>query len=205
MISSRKRAGGNTGCPISFLGGRANPSPRLAALLIILLLAPAGAFAAPRQKGAARHRSGGRAADAPRRPAREAAARGEDADGGAGIPVHISRLETPDGPYVVATIGDFPSDLDGRRQEFLGRDFFENFAGEVLGIGDPGATLKLAMLPQEREDRRECDFTFGKLSGHMVVMVQKRRVVVACSFAETEAQPKLLAGAWGPAGARLAG
>jgi hypothetical protein len=144
-------------------------------------------------------------AGAPQRAAREAAPRGEEADGDAGIPVHISRLETPDGPYIVATIGDFPTDLDGRRQEFLGREFFENFAGEVFGIGDPGATLKIAMLPQEREDRRECDFTFGKLSGHMIVMVQKRRVVVACSFGEAEGQPKLLAGAWGPAGARLAG
>jgi hypothetical protein len=205
MISSRKRAGGNTGCPVSFLGGRANPSPRLAALIVILLLAAASAFAAPRQKEAPRHRGGGRAADAPRRPAREAAGRGEEADVDAGIPVHISRLETPDGPYIVATIGDFPTDLDGRRQEFLGREFFENFAGEVFGIGDPGATLKIAMLPQEREDRRECDFTFGKLSGHMIVLVQKRRVMVVCSFAEAEGQPKLLAGARGPAGARLAG
>jgi hypothetical protein len=51
------------------------------------------------------------------------------------------------------------------------------------------------MLPQEREDRREGDLTFGKLSGHMIVLVQKRRVVVACSFAEGEAEPRLMAAA----------
>ncbi len=73
----------------------------------------------------------------------------------------------------------------------------------MLGLGDPdsGTTLKIAMLPQERDDRREGDLTFGGLSGHMIVLVQKRRVVVACSFAESEAQPGLLASAGRAAGA----
>jgi|SRR5438105_6127517 len=205
MISFRKRAYGNTGCSISFLGGRAprsNPSLRLAALVVILLLAAAGAFASPRQRKAAKPQSDEPAAGAPQKPARKAAGRGDDGDGK--IPVHVSRLDTPDGPYIVATIGDFPSDLDGRRQEFLGRDFFERVASDVLGIGDheTGATLKMAMLPQEKDDRREGDFTFGELSGHMIVLVEKRRVIVACSFAEAEAQPKLLAATGRLAGGR---
>ena len=50
------------------------------------------------------------------------------------------RLDTPDGPYIVATIGHFPSDLDGRRQEFLGGEFFEHFAKDVLEIGDPDSS-----------------------------------------------------------------
>jgi hypothetical protein len=207
MISFRKRALKNTGWPISFLGGRgprAKASPSLPALVILLLLAAAGADASPRQKNSAKPRGGEHTADAQRESARgadgqseKADGQGEKADADSKIPVRISRLETPDGPYIVATIGDFPADLDARRQDFLGRDFFERFAGEVLGMGDPdsGATLKIAMLPQEREDRREGDLTFGKLSGHMIVLVQKRRVVVACSFAEGEAEPRQMAAA----------
>ena len=205
MISFRKHALSDTGCSVSFLGGRgrrANPSPGLAALAV-LLLAAAGAFAAPQQKGAGKPRSGEHVADAQKESA--PAGRDEKSGGDSKIPIRISRLETPDGPYIVATIGDFPADLDGRRQDFLGRDFFEHFAGDVLGIGDPdsGATLKMAMLPQEKDDRREGDFTFGDLSGHMIVLVQKRRVVVACSFAEHAAEPKLMAAIEKFAGARV--
>jgi hypothetical protein len=53
--------------------------------------------------------------------------------------------------------------------------------------------LKVAMLPQEKENQREGDFTFGKVSGHMVVLVEKRRVLVACTFSETERKPLLMA------------
>lgn len=199
MISFRKRAFGNTGCSISLLNRRrprANPSPRLAALMVILLFAVAHAAATPRQKGLTKAQSGKHLTGAPQRSAREAPGRGEESGRDAKIPIRISRLDTPDGPYIVATIGDFPSDLDVRRQEFLGREFFEHFAKDVLEIGEPdsSATLKVAMLPQEKDNQREGDFTSGKLSGHMVVLVEKRRVMVACSFAEAEeSQPKLLA------------
>jgi hypothetical protein len=198
MITFRKRADGDAGCFISFLNRRrprANLSPRLAALTFIFLFAAAGAFASPRQKEASKAQSGEHVADAPQQPAREAPGRSAETGADAKIPIHISRLDTPDGPYIVATIGDFPSDLDGRMKEFLGDEFFEHFAKDVLGIGDPdsSATLKIAMLPQEKDNQREGDFTSGKLSGHMIVLVEKRRVMVACSFAEIEAQPKLLA------------
>ncbi|MDQ3744630.1 MAG: hypothetical protein M3444_09635 [Acidobacteriota bacterium] len=169
-------------------------------MVILLLLAVAGADASPRQKNSAKPKGSEHTADAARGAdgqSDKADGQGDRADADSKIPVRISRLETPDGPYIVATIGDFPADLDARRQDFLGRDFFERFAGEVLGMGDPdsGTTLKIAMLPQEREDRREGDLSFGKLSGHMIVLVQKRRVVVACSFAEGEAEPRQMAAA----------
>jgi hypothetical protein len=211
MISFRKRAIKNTGWPISFLAGRgprASQAPRLAALVIFLLLAAEGAYASPQQKDSAKPKDGEHVADAPRDPARASAGQNsESGDGDAKIPIRVSRVETPDGPYIVATIGDFPADLDARRQDFLDHDFFERFASEVLGLGDPdsGQTLKIALLPQEREDRREGDVTFGKISGHMIVLVQKRRVVVACSFAEEEATPKLMAAAAGREGLRFAG
>ena len=208
MISFRKHALSDTGCSVSFLGGRgrrANPSPGLAALAVCEQCANKYLYE-PQQKGAGKPRSGEHVADAQKESAPEAAGRDEKSGGDSKIPIRISRLETPDGPYIVATIGDFPADLDGRRQDFLGRDFFEHFAGDVLGIGDPdsGATLKMAMLPQEKDDRREGDFTFGGLSGHMIVLVQKRRVVVACSFAEDAAEPKLMAAIEKFAGARVA-
>jgi hypothetical protein len=122
------------------------------------------------------------------------------------IPIRVMRVETPDGPGVLATIGEFPSDLNEAGQEFLKREFFEHFASDVLGLGDSDsarATLKMAMLPQEKENQREGDFTFGKLSGHMVVLVEKRRVLVACTFSEAERRPQLLAAVrrlWAAAG-----
>ena len=209
MISFRKHALGGTGWPVSFLDAclrRVNPSP-IPAAFVVILLAAAGAFASPQQKGAAKPESGEHVADGQKESARGAADGAEKSGADSKIPIRISRLETPDGPYIVATIGDFPADLDGRRQDFLGRDFFEHFAGDVLGFGDPdsGATLKVAMLPQEKDDRREGDFTFGSISGHMIVVVQKRRVMVACSFAEDEDGPKLMAAVEKFAGARFAG
>src|SRR5215204_1648706 len=116
------------------------------------------------------------------------------------IPIRVMRVETPDGPGVVATIGEFPEDLNQAGQEFLKREFFERFASDVLGFGEstPGTTLKVAMLPQEKENQRECDFTAGKVAGHIVVLVEKRRVLIACTFSEAGRTPQLLAGAGAP-------
>ena len=178
MNSFRKHAAGSTRRPDSFLGGRAR-GKRAAALLALLLLAQTGAFAAPRQQKQP-------AAPAATEPAVEAK-----------IPIRVKRVEMPDGPGVVATIGEFPEDLDAAGQEFLKREFFEHFATDVLGFGEsiPGMTLKVAMLPQEKENQRECDFTVGKVSGHIVVLVEKRRVLIACTFSEAGQKPQLLAGA----------
>ena len=177
MMSFRKHAAGSTRRPDSFLWRRALEA---VALLTLLLAAHAVANATPQQKG---QRDGAAAAE----PAVEAK-----------IPIRVKRVETPDGPGVVATIGEFPEDLNEAGQEFLKREFFESFASDVLGFGESmrGATLKVAMLPQEKENERECDFTVGKVSGHIVVLVEKRRVLIACTFSEKAQKPQLLAGAW---------
>ena len=180
MMSFRKHAAVSTRRPDSFLWRRALEA---VALLTLLLAAHAVAGAAPpQQKGQ----------EAP------AAANNEPAVESK-IPIRVKRVETPDGPGVVATIGEFPEDLNEAGQEFLKREFFEHFATDVLGFGEtaPGVTLKVAMLPQEKENQRECDFTAGKVSGHIVVLVEKRRVLVACTYSKAGQKPQLLAGAEG--------
>src|SRR5215207_1149674 len=165
MMSFRKHAAGSTRRPDSFLRGRARGA-KAGALLALLLLAQTGAPAATRPQ---------KQQVAPAEPAVEAK-----------IPIRVKRVETPDGPGVVATIGEFPEDLNEAGQEFLKREFFEHFATDVLGFGEttPGTTLKVAMLPQEKDNQRECDFTAGKVAGHIVVLVEKRRVLIACTFSE---------------------
>jgi hypothetical protein len=153
------------------------------ALAALVLAAHAAASAAPRQQPRGQQSPPPAAAD--KEPAVEAQ-----------VPIRVKRVETPDGPGVVATIGEFPEDLNEAGQEFLKREFFEHFASDVLGFGESaqGATLKVAMLPQEQENQRECDFTAGKVAGHIVVRVEKRRVLIACTFSEATQKPQLLAG-----------
>lgn len=172
MMSFRKHAAGSTRRPDSFLWRRALES---VALLTILLAAHAVAGAQQKQ------------------PAAPAADEGVAVH--AQVPIRVERVEMPDGPGLVATIGEFPEDLNEAGQEFLRREFFEHFATDVLGLGEAtqGATLKMAMLPQEKANQRECDFTAGKVSGHIVVLVEKRRVLIACTFSEAERKPQLLA------------
>jgi hypothetical protein len=176
MMSFRKHAKVSTRRPDSFLWRRALESVALATLL---LAAQAVTNAAPQQKG----QQDGAAAEEPAVEAK--------------IPIRVKRVETPDGPGVVATIGEFPEDLNEAGEEFLKREFFESFANDVLGFGESmrGATLKVAMLPQEKENQRECDFTVAKVAGLIVVLVEKRRVLIACTFSEVGQKPQLLAGA----------
>ncbi len=200
MISFRKHAAESTRRPNSLLGRRtAESATRFALVTFILLAAAAGTAASPRVQTQGQ---AGAKAESPA-PAAQPAAKGEEAEDGEGgeessrIPIRVTRVETPDGPGVVATIGEFPSDLNEAGQEFLKREFFEHFASDVLGLGDADtsarAMLKVAMLPQDKENQREGDFTFGKVSGHMVVLVEKRRVLVACTFSEVERKPLMLA------------
>jgi hypothetical protein len=170
-------------------------TPRVAALILSLLAAAANGAASTQQKGREKTQGKGHAAATSRTPEQTPSNQGEESAEENKIPIRVTRVETPDGPGVVATIGDFPSDLDKGGQDFLKREFFEHFASDVLGLGDsePHTTLKVALLPQEKENQREGDFTFGKLSGHMVVLVEKRRVLVACTFSEAESTPQLLA------------
>ncbi|MDT5159570.1 MAG: hypothetical protein QOH51_3927 [Acidobacteriota bacterium] len=198
MISFRKHALEGTRCPNSFLKRRprrADTTSRVAVLILLLLAADANGAASTGQKGREKTRGEGHRAVASQTPARKAPGRGDESAGESKIPIRVTRVDTPEGPSVVATIGDFPADLNEGGQDFLKREFFEHFASDVLGLGDSEshATLKVALLPQEKENQREGDFTFGKLSGRMVVLVEKRRVMVACTFSEAESVPQLLA------------
>jgi hypothetical protein len=204
MISFRKHAAESTRRPNSFLGRGlrvASAAPRFALLTLIIASAASGGAASPRaqqpqdkarqQEDQAGTKGSEPAAESPANSGGKAEPIEE-----AKIPIRVTRVETADGPGVLATIGEFPSDLNEAGQEFLKREFFEHFASDVLGLGDSDstrATLKVAMLPQEKENQREGDFIFGKLSGHMVVLVEKRRVLVACTFSEAERKPQLLA------------
>ena len=194
MISFRKHAPGNTRRPDSLLKGRAHVAG--AAALLMLLLAAPWASAAPRQKEGAGSRGGQTQPAAPGKDAGAARESGEASAADSKIPVRITRVNTPEGPGVFATIGEFPEDLNESGQDFLKREFFEHFASDVLGLGESGAeraTLKVALLPQEKENQREGDFRLGKVSGHMVVLVEKRRVLIACTFSEMEEAPQMLA------------
>ncbi len=197
MISFRKHAAESTRRPNSFLKRAAGRAHVAALTCLLLLCAQAQAFASPQKETRPEARPGAPAAEAPKAQGREEEAGGEESAGQTKIPVRVRRVNTPGGPGIFATIGEFPTDLNEAGQEFLKREFFEHFASDVLGLGEadtPGATLKIAMLPQEKDNQREGDFTFGKLSGHMVVLVEKRRVLIACTFSENERVPQLLAG-----------
>jgi hypothetical protein len=194
MISFRKHAAQSTRRPNSLLGLAAQAAPSFALLTLIILAASTGAAAStPVQK---QEQAATGAEPAAETPARSASGRKDEPAEEARIPIRVTRVEMPDGPGVLATIGEFPSDLNEAGQEFLKREFFEHFASDVLGVGESDsarATLKLAMLPQEKENQREGDFTFGKVSGHIVVLVEKRRVLVACTFSEAGGKPLLMA------------
>jgi hypothetical protein len=194
MISFRKHAPESTRRPNSLLDSRSRRA-RASALLILLLAAP-WAPAAPRQTQGARSHDGQTPAAAPGKMAGGAQRKAEAPVADSKIPVRVTRVNTPEGPCVFATIGEFPEDLSEGGQDFLKREFFEHFASDVLGLGESGeerATLKVALLPQEKDNQREGDFRLGKVSGHMVVVVEKRRVLIACTFSDTEETPQLLA------------
>ena len=195
MISFRKHAPESTRRPDSFLKSRAHVAGP-AALLLLMLAASWAAAAPTRQNEGTKSRDGQAPAAAPGKAASGARGAAEANVADSRIPVRVTRVNTPEGPAVVATIGEFPDDLQDARQEFLRREFFEHFASDVLGLGESGeerATLKVALLPQEKDNQREGDFRLGKVSGHMVVVVEKRRVLIACTFSETEEAPQLMA------------
>lgn len=198
MISFRKHAQESTRRPNSLLAGSARAAYAAAcvsALLSLLLCAAPDAAAQGRKRRSASKPQAGA-------PSQKNAAPDEKGEGAADVsakeghvPVHVGRVETAEGPVVFATIGEFPSDLNEAGQEFLRQEFFQHFASDTLGLeeSDPkSATLKVAMLPQEKENQREGNFTFGKVSGHILVLVERRHVYVACALTK-EATPQMLA------------
>jgi hypothetical protein len=142
-----------------------------AVLLAALMLLPPPALAAGQS---------GQAGQAP------AAKAGASAAGDDGVPVRITVAGTKDEPHLVATIGEFPFDLDEAGKQFLKQEFFEHFFANTFGleVSEVRSTLKIKLLPQTKETEREGEFDFDGINGRMHVAVAKRTVLVTCRFTE---------------------
>ena len=154
-------------------------------MLGIILTAGTAAFASARQNETA--------AAQPPAPARKADPAGqppgapEEFDASE-VPVKVYVAGTPEDPYIVARIGDFPEDLGELGKEFLKREFIEHFIRDVMGLG-AGAraqTLKIALLPQQDAREQECSFTVGEVSGRITVRLAARQVFVLVSLDDEE-------------------
>ncbi|HEV3468022.1 MAG TPA: hypothetical protein VG148_01765 [Pyrinomonadaceae bacterium] len=181
MITFRKHASGITQRFDSRLERRARSAravPRIAAALAIILAAAAAGAASQKQDGGAQPQAAGRASSGPQ------------------VPVKVYVAGTPEDPCIVARIGDFPEELGQPGEEFLQREFIEQFMRDVLGLsaGGGAAALKIALLPQENVREQECSFTFGEVSGRITVRLAERSVLVLVSFADKDAAaPTLVA------------
>lgn len=190
MIRFRKHATANTAFHVSPSGRlplRGDAGRSSAALIILLFVASASTFATPRPGKLV----GKRKAAEP-----STCAQAQKTKRDAKVPVSVSRLETPDGPPgIVAIIGEFPCDQDEVGQVYLARAFFQHVAAAVLGLdstdSESHTMIEVAMLPQEK-NQREGDFSLGKLKGHILVVVEKRRVIVTCTF-KVEQNPQQIA------------
>jgi hypothetical protein len=193
MITFHKHAAAGTDCHVSLPGGvprRGHAWTRFAALILLLFAASATAYATPRQEKRGRvqkaEKSGPRARAAETRP-------------DANVQVRLTRFDTQNGYGIFADIGEFPSDLTLIAQYFLEREFFERFVSDMLGLDDSRSSqsntaLKVAMLPQ-KQNLREGDFIFGRMKGHIIVVVEKRRVMVACTLEKQHLPPPQIAAA----------
>jgi hypothetical protein len=191
MITFRKHATASPAfhvSPFGRLACRGDAGRFFAALIIPLLVASATALATPKSR---KHVGKHKAAE----PSTRAQAQKTKRD--AKVPISVSRLETPDGPGLIAIIGEFPSDLEEVGQVYLAREFFQHVAAAVLGLdstdSESHTMIEVAMLPQEEKNQREGDFILGRLTGHIVVVVEKRRVIVRCTFTEAQNQPQQIA------------
>lgn len=147
----------------------------VAVLLAALLLTPSPAFAT------------GGAGQSGQAPAAKAGAKaGAAAKDDDGVPVRITVAGTKNEPHLVATIGEFPFDLDEAGKQFLKQEFFENFFANTFGleVSDVRSTLKIKLLPQTKETEREGEFAFDGITGRMHVAVARRTVLVTCRFTE---------------------
>jgi hypothetical protein len=153
-----------------------------AALIILQFIVSATALAAPQRRKHVGKR------DAAKTSTR---AHAKETKADAKVPISVNRLDTSDGSGIIAIFGAFPSDLvDETGQAYLEREFFEHVVAAVLLLDDSQDSesypmIEVAMLPQEK-NQREGNFTFGKLKGHITVVVEKRRVIVRCIFAEEQ-------------------
>jgi hypothetical protein len=112
------------------------------------------------------------------------------------VDVKVYVAGTPEDPYILARIGDFPEDLGELGQEFLKREFIEHFIRDVMGLSGQGraGALKIALLPQADAREQECSFNNGEVSGQITVRLAERHVFVLVSLDhEKPAAPTLRA------------
>jgi len=175
--------------------GGARAVPRIVAVLAMIFAANAAGAETQAHDGGAQSQTAGRAADpAPQQEAAQEAGAGGGA--AAEVPIKVYVAGTPEEPFVVAKIGDFPSELGEMGKEFLKREFLEHFIRDVLGMGGGGraAALKVALLPQQEANEQEGSFTFGEVAGRITVRLAERHVFVFVSFEDKQAAaPTLLA------------
>ena len=193
MITFRKHAIASTDRHVLLLGRlprRGHVWTRFAALIVLLFIASATAFATPRQEKRLRGQKA-------RKPAPRAQAKEAKPD--TNVPVRLTRFDILNGHGILADIGEFQTDLTEIGQYFLEREFFERFASNALGLDDSqgptsNTVLKVAMLPQKK-NKREGNFIFGRVKGHIIVVVEKRRVTVACTLKKEQHLPQQIAAA----------
>ena len=103
---------------------------------------------------------------------------------GTEVDVKVYVAGTPEDPYILARIGDFPEDLGEAGKEFLKKEFIEHFIRDVMGLGERNRpeALKIALLPQEDAQEQECSFNAGEVSGRITVRLAARHVFVLVSL-----------------------
>jgi hypothetical protein len=171
--------------------------PRIVAILGIIFVSGVGVAASAGQSEAAGGAQAPAAAAAAERK-REPRGSAQDYVEGTEVDVKVFVGGTPEDPYILARIGDFPEELGDLGKEFLKREFIEHFVRDVMGLGAQGRpeALKIALLPQEDAREQECSFTSGEVSGSITVRVAERRVFVLVSLdREKPAVPTLRAAA----------
>ena len=183
MSSFQKHANDGTQCPDSRPGRRANGKgkhPRAAALMSCLLMAAVCSAAAPVSNAQDAYNPDQTNASRPPAQGRPANDEGHEL----AVPVRLHFAGSRQRPLVIATIGDFPANLGEAGKGFLTPEFFERFITDTLKLGglESRTTLKIALLPQNNANERQCSFTLEDLEGHMSVVVMERRVLVVCTF-----------------------
>jgi hypothetical protein len=170
--------------------------PRIVAALSVMLAAAAHGAAAQTPEGF-EAQSAGRARESVtktegRAPSAEAGGRAASE-----VPVKVYVAGTPEDPYIVARIGDFPEELGEAGKDFLKREFVEQFIRDVLDLGGErrAAALRVSLLPRQDEKEQECSFTFGDVSGSLTVRLAERSVLVLVSFGARQSDTPTLTAA----------
>ena len=110
----------------------------------------------------------------------------ESGAGGVDIPIKVYVADSPEGTYILASLGTFPFDVTAVRGEFMSQNFLERFWKDTVSSRDAALTsqhaLKIDFLPQHNDNERECAFSDGDVTGRMYVLVKDNKVYVLCFY-----------------------